>query len=57
MAALTWGKFKKLVDDQLKKAGKTDDIEIWYIDISFPCDDHGMCIPEIDIDDDLGLNI
>jgi hypothetical protein len=57
MAALTWGKFKTLVDGQLEKAGETDDIEIWYIDISFPCDDHESCIPEIGVDDDLGLGI
>ena len=56
MAALTWNAFKESIDNQLKEAGQSEDIAIWYIDISFPCDNHDMCIPEIGIGD-MGLQI
>ena len=36
MNNLTWKEFKELVDEILKKDGKSEDAEIWYIDISFP---------------------
>lgn len=48
---LTWRQFKELVDTQLKEMRQSEDIKIWYIDISFPDKD----TITIKVDEDLGL--
>lgn len=35
---MTWNEFKELVDSQLAEKGESGDIEIHYIDISYPDD-------------------
>jgi hypothetical protein len=35
---MTWKEFKEEVDRQLAAQGKDENIDIWYIDISFPDD-------------------
>jgi len=54
---MTWKEFKEFVDEKLKKLNISEDIEIDYIDISAPCTDHEMCIPNIDINKRYGLSI
>ncbi len=36
MADMTWKEFKDVVDKVLQEKSIPEDIEIWYIDISFP---------------------
>jgi hypothetical protein len=33
---MTWAQFKEAVDKELEKMGMSQDVKIWYIDISFP---------------------
>ena len=35
-AMMTWNEFKEHVDKILESKGSKGDIEIWYIDISYP---------------------
>lgn len=36
MTRMTWQQFKAWVDAQLAEQGISEDVTIWYIDISFP---------------------
>jgi len=36
MAQLTWKQFKDKVETALKEADKSEDTEVWYIDITYP---------------------
>ena len=50
---MTWNEFKKLVDTQLDELGKDGNIEIWFIDISFPDADNIV----ISTDKDCGMAV
>ena len=54
---MTWGEFKRFIDDELKKAGLDDDVDVDYIDITGPCNDHPMCIPDVTVEDGFGLQV
>jgi len=45
MSVLTWGEFKKIVDDGLKEKGGGDKTGIECIDVSYPSKDYLSCIP------------
>lgn len=34
----TWKEFKELVEKQMKEKGISEDVILWYIDITFPDD-------------------
>jgi hypothetical protein len=51
---MTWKKLKELIDKQLAELGADENVDIWFIDISFP-DEHTT--PEIRIDKDHGLAV
>ncbi len=51
---MTWGDFKKLVDET---DGVTDDVAIWYIDISSPRTEEGLDHPKVRIEEQLGLEV
>lgn len=36
---MTWNEFKQLVDRRLAEQGSDGDVEIWYIDVSYPTED------------------
>lgn len=54
---LTWDEFKELVDKELDKLEIGHDVEIWYIDISFPSKFDDPDRPEVFIDEKLGMSI
>ena len=33
---MTWKEFKEAVDKAIEDAGATDEISIWFIDVSYP---------------------
>lgn len=39
---ITWGEFKKVLEER----GITDDMKIWYIDVSFPDKDLMVSLPD-----------
>ena len=36
MSTMTWNQLKAAIDKAIKEQGCTGDIEVWYIDVSFP---------------------
>lgn len=48
---MTWEEFVRHIKEQMDKYGILEDMEIEYIDISFPCKSHDTCIPEIYYDE------
>lgn len=58
MSNMTWNEFKDLIDKELDKFKVNHDVEIWYIDISFPSnieDDYQR--PTAFVDEKCGLAI
>ena len=45
---MTWNEFKEFIDEQILTKNLDPDMEIWYIDISYPDFSHEMSIPEIE---------
>jgi len=57
MSAMTWKEFKQEVDRQLADAGQSEDVPIWYIDISWPDMGHESTAPTAVVDEKMGLAI
>jgi len=53
---MTWNEFKQYIDTELNKQDMHGNIQIGYIDISFPDLDHASTTPNIGIDD-AGMSI
>jgi hypothetical protein len=48
---MTWNEFKKCIDDQIEDMNIDKDLELEYIDISYPCLDHPSCQPTVYADE------
>lgn len=44
---MTWKEFKEVIEEQMIQKGISEEVEIVYIDISYPCTDHEACRPEV----------
>ena len=54
---MTWKQFKDYVDEEIREKQLSEEINIGYIDISFPCDDHESCKPTVFLCDNEELAI
>ena len=54
MAQMTWKQFKEQVDKRMEEQGISEDVEIWYIDISAPEQDEDL---NVTLDPSSGLAI
>ncbi len=57
MKNMTWKEFKELIDKELAEKGLPQDVEIWYIDFSFPDASHESTTPSVGYDPQIGIII
>jgi hypothetical protein len=46
---MTWGEFKRKVDEELAQQGGDDETEIWYIDVTNASTAEWLCVDMDDI--------